>query len=189
MKKLPLSIQMILVLVTISALSGMILAVVWQNSKEKIALNQQKELENALFSINPAVKRYTSQNVPSGKIYDCYDDQKTLINRFFIGTQNGFQGAIKLGISVNPAWTSVDGIRILDQTETPGLGSKITENAFLDKFDEIQLNTDYPYIHCQKTRADKSRGQVQAITGATISSKAVVKIINDTILVIKKEAH
>jgi len=62
-------------------------------------------------------------------------------------------------------------VLILDQTETPGLGTKITESKFLDQFagknvNEVVLNKD-----------DQINGKIDAVTAATISSRAVTNAI------------
>ena len=64
----------------------------------------------------------------------------------------------------------IKGVSILSQTETPGLGSMITESLFTDQFKElsasdIALKTD--------------GGKIDAVTGATISSRAVVNAVKE----------
>jgi len=70
----------------------------------------------------------------------------------------------------------ITGMRVLEQVETPGLGTKVTEESFTNQF--IGLVTE-PIIKCIKGAKATNTNEVEAITGATISSKAVLRIIND----------
>ncbi|GAG30217.1 unnamed protein product, partial [marine sediment metagenome] len=60
---------------------------------------------------------------------------------------------------------------------TPGLGAKITSEPFRDQFKELLV---LPFVELVKGETKESN-QIQAITGATISSQAVVDILNKTI--------
>ena len=72
----------------------------------------------------------------------------------------------------NPS-LKITGVKILSQQETPGLGSKCTEPAFLDQF----LNKDlHNFLSVSKNA--KQASEIQAITSSTITSKAVVSGIN-----------
>ena len=87
---------------------------------------------------------------------------------------NGYSGAINMLIGINPDYTIKD-IAILSQTETPGLGSRITEREFTDQFaglspDEIELSRD--------------GGSIDAITGATISSRAVADAVREEMSIV-----
>ncbi len=82
----------------------------------------------------------------------------------------GYSGPIKLifGVDMKGA---VTGLRILSHTETPGLGAKITTDGFLQQFrgktaGELVLKKD-----------DPSKGALDAISAATISSRAVTKAV------------
>ncbi len=69
------------------------------------------------------------------------------------------------------------GLAILESLETPGLGDKIEKDeAFINSFFDLLAE---PEIICAKQR--KEANQVDSISGATISSKAVVRIINETL--------
>ena len=72
----------------------------------------------------------------------------------------------------NPSM-KITGVTILSQQETPGLGSKCTEPAFLDQF----LNKDL-HNALSVSKNAKTSSEIQAITSSTITSKAVVSGIN-----------
>ena len=70
------------------------------------------------------------------------------------------------------------GMEVLESRETPGLGDKIYKDAdFVSDFTDLAID---PAIVCVKAGEKSAAHEVDAITGATISSKAVVRIINET---------
>ena len=72
---------------------------------------------------------------------------------------------------------------VLTSNETPGLGAKITyDSTFIGEFDGVGT----PLSGVKKDRAKGQHDEVVMITGATISSRAVIKIINDRLDAIKK---
>lgn len=80
-------------------------------------------------------------------------------------TKTGYSGRIDIMVGVDPSGAVV-GVQVLRHLETPGLGAKITEPAFLDQFRGTRLGSfDF--------KVKKDKGSVDAITGATISSRAV----------------
>ena len=88
-----------------------------------------------------------------------------LVGRVLAASTQGYSGPIQGLVGLDPAG-AVSGVRVLVQTETPGLGAKITGQAFLDQFQgkkaaEVALKKDDP------------AGKIDAVTAATISSRAV----------------
>ena len=76
------------------------------------------------------------------------------------------------------------GIHVLEDVETPGIGHKINDEvSWLSKFrprNGLPIPLDKPLVVTKAAPKAGNPYQIQAITGATISSKAVVSIINDT---------
>ncbi len=88
----------------------------------------------------------------------------------------GFQEEVHLMIGFNPADSAVTGYAVLDQKETPGLGDKIEKDtAFRRQFHGKVA----PFTGTKTTTTDAHK--VQTITGATISSRAVIRIINNAV--------
>ena len=74
------------------------------------------------------------------------------------------------------------GIEVIESSETPGLGAKINEDSFKGQFRGLGILAPIQY-----TKGDVvAKNQIKAITGATISSKAVVNIINKRIDELRK---
>ncbi|MCP4049774.1 MAG: FMN-binding protein [bacterium] len=179
-----LSFRMIFVMVLITAVSGLVLSGVWSVSVEKIKKNETIRVEEALYSINPQVKSFKVKVKNGESIYECYDKDKILKAYFFLAEGNGFQAPIKVALSVDIDWKNITGIRVLEQSETPGLGAKITEDSFYDKFSSLTL-LEKPVV-CIKEKAEKTNSEIRAITAATISSQAVVDLINKKIKILRK---
>ena len=90
-------------------------------------------------------------------------------------TGSGMWGKIKVLVLFNAEKSQIKAVRILKQNETPGLGSRITEADFYEQFSEMQANK----VKLISNPAEP--GEFDGISGATISSKSVEKIINSAI--------
>jgi len=89
----------------------------------------------------------------------------------------GFAADVRLMVGFNPATGALTGFKVLSQTETPGLGDKIEKDTtFAKRFTGKIVN---PLKGTKNATTDPST--VQTITGATISSKAVLKVINKAV--------
>jgi len=91
---------------------------------------------------------------------------------------NGYQGQIKMLVGVTADFTRFTGMSVLEQVETPGLGAKIAEKSFELQFKNLATKPPIEYI---KGKALEKANEIEAITGATISSRSVVNIINKTV--------
>lgn len=94
------------------------------------------------------------------------------------GTGLGFADRIDLLIGLDPELTTITGIYVLDQKETPGLGNYITEDDFRQQF--VGKRTDR-HITVVKIDPATDTNEIRSLSGATISSDSVAQIVNDTI--------
>ncbi|MHC4321802.1 MAG: FMN-binding protein [Planctomycetota bacterium] len=90
----------------------------------------------------------------------------------------GFNKAadISLFICVGPDLETIKGIEVLDHTETPGLGGRMTEEEFKRQFVGKKLK---PKLSLVRSRGTVGPNEVHAITGASYTSKGIEKIINE----------
>ena len=79
---------------------------------------------------------------------------------------NGFGGNIRMMVGLDPVTRKLTKVKVLDHLETPGLGARITEQAFLHQFENKSLDDAFT-----------AKNDVDAITGATVSSQAVAATI------------
>lgn len=94
----------------------------------------------------------------------------------------GYADRIELLIGFDPLASSITGLFVLEQKETPGLGNKIIQKEWTNQF--LQKKTDKK-ITAVKTNTAASN-EIDAITGATISSRSVCTIINNTVVDLKE---
>lgn len=146
-------------LAVICIIAAGLLAGVNSLTKSKIIAQAQAEEEASLKEVLPLAYRFEPVN--SGKdnlYYAAYDKQGKLIGVAFKASAKGYSSTIETMVGMLDDGTIIT-IKILNQNETPGLGSRVTETGFTAQF-------------ANKTHKDLE--QVQAVTGATISSKAVI---------------
>ena len=89
----------------------------------------------------------------------------------------GYADVIELLLGLSADLQRITGLYVLDQKETPGLGNKIVTDAWRNQF--VDAPTDRA-LEVVKTGA-ANPGQIDAVTGATISSKRVTAMINTAI--------
>ena len=93
-------------------------------------------------------------------------------------SDNGFGGRIELIVGLLRDGT-ITGYKVLSQKETPGLGTKIAEEDFAGQF--VGLNS-----YLDDISLTRSGGSIDAVTGATISSKAVIDAVGKAVETYKK---
>jgi len=183
--------KMMIVLTVITALSGAVLSSWDSITKPKIEYHQLQALKAAISDVLPSYNYYEEKTVNEKTVYiGKMDDNIRPIGIAFEVDGSGFQGNISIMVGVNPSFTSITGIKVLGQIETPGLGTKIVVDPsnkanpfwFPEQFGGVVL---FPQIDVVKNSIPQNPNEVQAISGATITSKAVVRIINDNIQQIK----
>jgi len=175
---------MILVLCLVSAISGGALVGIYRYSQPLIEVNKKKEVQKAIFTVLPQTKNYKVIIKNERKIYEGFDVSGKLTGYAFVGKGGGYQGEIEVMIGMNPQFAKIRGIEILESVETPGLGAKITSDWFKNQFKKLNF---LPFIDLIKGKKPEKPNQIQAITGATISSRAVVNILNKTIKEVREE--
>lgn len=106
-----------------------------------------------------------------------YDASGKRIGVAVTAAEPGFQETVTLMIGFDPATGTLTGYKVLDQKETPGLGSRIETDSTFDH----QFRGRVAPLKGVKQIAAGNRNEVQTITGATISSRAVIRIINDAV--------
>lgn len=85
----------------------------------------------------------------------------------------GYANVIKMSVGIKADGT-IEAIAIIEHEETPGLGARIEEDPFLPQFNELDPQNDLILVKAGKNRTE----EIQAISGATISSAAVVEGVN-----------
>jgi Na+-translocating ferredoxin:NAD+ oxidoreductase subunit G len=94
-----------------------------------------------------------------------------------VASGQGFADRIEVLIGLDASLATITGIYVLDQKETPGLGDYIRDPSFLDRFQGKSADQSLSVV---KT-APQLPGEIQALSGATVSSWAVCDIVNQAI--------
>ncbi len=171
------STKMIVVLTVVAALSGSILSL-WDGvTAPLIEANRLKVLKAAISEVLPAYDHYDEMAVSKDiTLYVGKDGDGSTVGVAFKAKGNGFSPDLTLMLGINPDFTALTGIEVLEQAETPGLGNKIEEDWFKGQFAGLIMDNRKPQVIKNVKPEDPTRG-IQAISGATISSKAVVDIL------------
>ncbi len=138
-------------------------------TKDKIAIAKKEAISEMLATLFPEMEDFTLDE-ESG-LYTPLTGGESL-GHAFMATATGYGGTIDILIGLEPDAT-LRGIKIISQQETPGLGAKITEPFFLDQFQGLSA---------EQVVLAHNGGKIDAITGATTSSSAVVNAVKEAIL-------
>ena len=113
-------------------------------------------------------------------------ESESLLGWVARGQDHGYADVIDLLVGLTGDTTRITGIYVLNQKETPALGDGIVRSAFRRLF--IGVPTDSHLVVARDAaEAAKSPYAIQALTGATVSSRSVCQIVNDTVALIKRE--
>jgi len=175
-------IHMLVTLTIIGVISGGVLSGINGWAEPKIIANRIAETERAIFVVQNKATSYKKIEDVNFELYEVFDDSSNSLGYALPFEGNGFQGKIRLIVGISKDLDKVLGLEVLEQVETPGLGTKITETPFTDQFIKLIINSK---IKSVKGVEPQNPNEVQAITGATISSVAVVRIINEGISKLK----
>jgi len=181
------SLKLVVVLTGTALLSGLILAALNIYTAPRIELNANKVLSEAVSYVMPAKKTCDVKVINDVTFYIGKDDKGQVIGVAFVAEGDGFQSRLRILVGMDPDLTKIINIKILAQAETPGLGTKIETDPtnktdalwFHKQFSDLPVGAAITVVKGKE--ADKSKLQIQAITGATITSKAVADIINTAI--------
>jgi electron transport complex protein RnfG len=171
-------------------LSGLIIVTAFEATLPTITAYKARMLQEAVFKVLPgtvSLQRLAYRDgtlVPIEReakgeemILGGYDGEGRLIGYAIPGAGPGFQDIIRLLFGYRPEARQVVGMEILESRETPGLGDKIYKDAaFVANFQSLSSD---PEIVTVKKGTRSAPNEIDAITGATISSKAVARIINE----------
>ncbi|HOG19434.1 MAG TPA: RnfABCDGE type electron transport complex subunit G [Salinivirgaceae bacterium] len=164
--------NMLITLLVITLVSATALGYVYELTKEPIELAKQNKNLEAVKQVVPEFDNDLNESkcqltTDEGVTLDAYHAKMgdsivgTAVKTF---TNNGFSGEVWLMVGFTPDG-SIYNISVLEHKETPGLGTKMSDPSFKDQFMNKNPETF-------KLRVKKDGGDVDAITAATVSSRA-----------------
>lgn len=169
-------IRMLITLSIIGVISGALLSQLSGWAAPKIEMHRKAATEQAIYMVQPNAKDYEKVETVDFELYRVFDESRNNIGYALPYEGNGFQGKIRLMVGVKDDLNQLVGMEVLEQVETPGLGTKITEEDFTSKFEGLSASPNVGWV---KGALPDEPNEIQAITGATISCVAVVDIINN----------
>jgi len=191
--KEPSSLRLVATLALAGLLSGLALAGAYQITKPTIDANKARALQRAVFEVVPGATRMEkwardgerlvpadegAPAAPGAIVFAAFGEGDRFLGYAIEGEGAGYQDTIRLLVGYDPAARRVIGMYVLDSRETPGLGDRIYKDAaFVGNFADLAVDPGIVLVKGGRT-ADN---QVDAITGATISSRAVVRIVSETL--------
>jgi electron transport complex protein RnfG len=159
------SLKMGIVLLITCVIAAAALAQVYSIASVIIKKNDEEAEKKKRQVVLPQAARFEEKDIDGKRYILGYDAEDKMIGGIFKAAPRGYSGPIKITVGVSPD-NSVSAVVItkLDQAETPGLGTNITKPKFLDQFKGKKGN---------ELKLKKDSGTIDAITAATISSRAV----------------
>lgn len=149
--------KMIVVLTTICIISAFLLGLTYSMTVDKIKYQEEMIEKNALKSVLPFAVDFSKEG---DGYYKGLNAMGEVVGYAFIGGGKGYSSVISVMVGIDTE-RKIQGIKILSQQETPGLGGRVEEPWFQKQFSEKGLDA------------------IDTITGATISSRAVIAVVTE----------
>lgn len=193
------SAYMIVVMTVVATVCGLLLVGVYQATYAAIKQNLATIMRDSVSRVLPTAKKQVIFGVqPSGaleilpnldsplpKLFAGYDAQGQLVGIVIEAAAQGYGGTVRALYSYSPERQCITGFKVIESKETPGLGDKIDRDPeFQKNFEALEVPLDAEGQHVTNPVVAVKHGtksqpwQIDAISGATISSRAVAKMLN-----------
>ena len=178
--------RMILFVIVMGAVSAGLLVVINFYTSQRVMKNEELELKSSVMSAfdiaykKGDIEEVFNQNVKALEKSSIMFYQSKNNEVAFMFSGSGFWGPITGIIALDSKLEAIKGIQIIHQEETPGLGGRITEKEFLEQFKGKKIVPSL-VILSGSNKASKEN-EVDAVTGATMTSKALENLLNNEIL-------
>jgi len=187
--------RLVATLAVAGTLAGLLIVLVNLHTKPIIDKYKAEQLQLAVYEVLPGVENYDtyylvndelSVSLPNGakesefkRVYVGRDVNGEVSGVAISRGESGFQDVIMVIFGHDPFTGKLSGMKILDSKETPGLGDKIFKDMnFVDQF---FAGPETPMVGVKIGAGKGQPNEIDMITGATISSKAVIQIINNAL--------
>lgn len=195
------SLRLIATLGVIALISGLLVVSVVELTRPIIAENQRAALRAGVLKVIPGAEQRRdyvladSGLVPKGEagsasgpvVHAGYDADGDFRGVAIEAAGRGYAGTIRLLYGYDPAREEIVGMTVLESKETPGLGDRIeTDPQFKANFKDLEASLGpegealaHPIRTVEPGESD-APGEIDGITGATISANAVGRIIDNS---------
>jgi electron transport complex protein RnfG len=192
---------MILTLGLVATLCGILIVSAYQGTLSAVNANKRIKLERAVFQVIPGAATMKEFIATTGgiapangdstnggvKFYAAYDQAGALKGIAAEAAATGYADLVRVLYAYDPEKQAITGIGVVSMRETPGIGDKIlTDKDFLKNFEalDVTLAPDMKAlanaVKTVKHGTKQHPWEIDAISGATVTSKAVGKGINDS---------
>lgn len=185
--------RLLALMTSAGAIAGALIVTVYQLTLPRIERHKSEVERAAVLEVLKAPASFDTlylvdgalvKNLPAGtvakgleKVYLGRDASGKRVGFAVSGTENGFQDPITVMFGYDAAAHAVIAMKVISSKETPGLGDKIVKDTmFAHEFTGVAS----PLAGVKRGNG-KTPNDVEMITGATISSRAVIQIINNAI--------
>jgi electron transport complex protein RnfG len=178
--------QLYRAMVGVGLVCGLLIVSVYLATLEVIAANRAAALQRAIFRVLPAAVSYQRFEMEQ-TIYAGFDDQQQLVGLAIAAQGMGYQDVIRILYGYDPGRQQIVGMEVLESKETPGLGDRIEKDpVFVDNFTALDvavaadgLSLSNPIVLVKPGTKNRA-WQIDGISGATISSAAIAKILGSS---------
>lgn len=197
------SFAMVRTLGLVAVICGIIIVGIYQLTLPAVNANKKLALERQVFKVLPNAKSVVpyfataggivsaegQELAPAGAVifYAVYDAASKLAGIAAEASSSGYADQVRILYAYDVEKQAITGIGVIAMRETPGIGDKIlTDQAFLKNFEalDVRLSEDLKSLaNAVKTVKHGTKTdpwQIDAIAGATVTSKAVGRGINES---------
>ncbi len=180
----------------VAALSGLLIVLVVEWTAPIIEQNRKEAIARAIFQVVPGavsnlpymltdtLTQDDGRSSEGERIYAAYGEDNQLKGIALATEGQGYQDVIQILYGYNPACQCITGMKVLKHSETPGLGDLILKDPpFLANFEALDVRLDATGEHIAnpvqtvKHGSKQNPWEIDAISGATVSSVAIGKMI------------
>ena len=166
-----------IVLFIISLATALLLSITNEFTADIIAAGQLEKKNESMAKVIPAAEYRLVSNEPgSYELYSATIKDKTVGYAVSL-SESGYGGDIDMMIGILPDGT-VNGVNIIEMSETPGLGDNAKKPAFTDMFNGTKES---------EIALTKDGGKIEALSGATVTSRAVTKGVKRAVEIVNTE--
>ena len=183
--------RLLLTLGIAGALAGLAIVFVFRGTQPTILRYKAEQLRLAVFEVLDQPERFDTLYVVDGALTNTTPESPDTYEQLFVGYEGnrrvglaitagepGFQDVIRLIFGYDPGARAVLGMKVLESKETPGLGDKIEkDSSFVVQFQGAIA----PLLGIKARDASGDLHEIDMITGATISSRTVIRAINEAL--------
>ncbi len=182
-----------LTLTALAAVCTLLVASTYQATRERIDANEQAYLEQSLKPVLEGIEYdgtlsdstmvieppHTLPGDDPVTVYRVYADGAPIAALFVVTARDGYSGPIRLLIGID-ASGAVNRARVLEHRETPGLGDQIesAKSDWIEQFNRTSLTEP----SADRWLIKRDGGDFDQLTGASITPRAVVKAIKETLI-------